>query len=528
MNLPLWFSNLLFWSAQVALLALAAAILIRFLGIRHPGALLVQWRGLLVISFLLPVLQPWRRPQIFAAISPAPSGAVSPALPAPTPIAPHGPLFTGTAAAEILGFVIVFGIALRLAIFIVGLVKLGQLRSSSSTIPVSSSADVLQRTRALIGVRAEFRISADVGSPVTFGLAAPLILLPERFLALDEQSQAAVACHELLHVRRRDWAHHLIEEILRVVFWFHPAILWLVARVRLAREQVVDLEVIRLTQARKTYLNALLEFTTSGRSRIAAIPAPPFLGEHQFVERVALMLKETHMSRTKLIASLSAVACALALCAVLAVAIFPLKAAPRPVAKPSPSALATKPVVNANRIWTDTVKRGGMSVQVRGLAKLLGSGNEVRVSLPELMMVDVRAGQSAVVDTHGGVVKGHVSSVSPHVELGLRTADVALDSPLPTGIAPSATLEATIQVRKLENVVYVGRPAQARAASKGPIVLPVFKVIDNGNAAERVSVQFGRVSVTTIQVLSGLNPGDTIILSDMSAYDQFARIQIKH
>ena len=69
---------------------------------------------------------------------------------------------------------------------------------------------------------------------------------------------------------------------------------------------------------------------------------------------------------------------------------------------------------------------------------------------------------------------------------------------------------------------------QARAASKGPIVLPVFKVIDNGNAAERVSVQFGRVSVTTIQVLSGLNPGDTIILSDMSAYDQFARIQIKH
>jgi beta-lactamase regulating signal transducer with metallopeptidase domain len=140
--------------------------------------------------------------------------------------------------------------------------------------------------------------------------------------------QATIACHELLHVRRRDWAHHLAEEILRGALWFHPAIAWLIARVRLAREQVVDLEVVRLTKERKPYLEALLEFA-AGRSRTASVPAPPFLVERQLPERVALMLKEVRMSRTRLIASLTATACCIALAMILSVSTFPLKAAPR-------------------------------------------------------------------------------------------------------------------------------------------------------------------------------------------------------
>src|SRR5206468_10325588 len=92
--------------------------------------------------------------------------------------------------------------------------------------------------------------------------------------------------------------HHLGEEILRAVFWFHPAIAWLVSRVRLAREQIVDLEVVRLTEARKPYLESLLEFA-NGPAPIAAIPAPPFLAERQLVERIALMLEEVRMSRRR-------------------------------------------------------------------------------------------------------------------------------------------------------------------------------------------------------------------------------------
>src|SRR5215475_1240229 len=161
--------------------------------------------------------------------------------------------------------------------------------------------------RSLVNARAEFRLSAQVKSPVTFGFATPVILLPERVISMSARAQAAIVCHELIHVLRRDWAHHLAEEIIRGTFWFHPGIAWLIGRVRLAREQVVDRQVLTLTNARKTYLEALLEFA-SNRPFTAAIPAPPFLVERQLAERVALMLKEVRMSRTRLIASLAAIA----------------------------------------------------------------------------------------------------------------------------------------------------------------------------------------------------------------------------
>src|SRR5256884_5094715 len=174
-----------------------------------------------------------------------------------------------------------------------------------------------------------FRSSAQVDSPVTFRFGAPGVLLPELFASWAPRFQSAIACHELLHVPRLDWVHHLGEEILRAVFWFHPAIAWLVSRVRLAREQIVDLEVVRLTEARKPYLASLLEFA-NGPAPIAAIPAPPFLAERQLVERIALMLEEVRMSRRRLIASLGAISCCLILIISLAAWTFPLQGGPLP------------------------------------------------------------------------------------------------------------------------------------------------------------------------------------------------------
>lgn len=530
LHLPLWFSNLLFWSAQVALLTLAAAALVRILRIRQPGALLAQWRVLLAVSLLLPVLQPWHRQAVLAGPDAAPRLPFSNAVPALTPPAsPHWQFPSWAVIAELLGLVIPLGIALRFVFFVLGLLKLKQLRRASLAIPPGSESDgVFEQARTFVGARAEFRVSPEVDSPVTFGFSAPAILLPERFLQLDAESQAAVACHELLHVRRRDWLHHFTEEILRVGLWFHPAILWLVARIRLSREQVVDLEVIKLTQARGSYVKALLEFANG--NRVTAVPAPPFLGERQLIERVSLMLKEVLMSRTRLVASLSAVALILSVIAIFAVSVFPLKtslASPLqddPFAAPlrgTATSLETQPVVDAKSIWTDQVKRGDMPIQVRGRAELVAL-KQARVSLPELLMADVRVGEPASVDTHDQTVKGHVSSVSPHVELGVRTADINLDSPLPKG---TALVDGMIQTTTLQNVVYVGLP-KAAAGSKGPIVLSMFKVSENGKEAQRVSVRFDHASATTIQVLSGLEPGDTIILSDMSRYDRFSRIQI--
>jgi beta-lactamase regulating signal transducer with metallopeptidase domain len=580
MNTPLWFSNLLFWSAQVAVLALAAAFLPRLLQLRQPRVLLAYWRALLAVAFLLPVIQPWHRVPAFSTIVLAPD--VTNVAAAPIPVASHWNFPSLELIVRILGVAILAGIAVRFAILALGLLKLRQFRQSSSSISsFAETAAVLEEMRAILKARAEFRLSTDVLSPVTFGFTAPVILLPARFPTMDARFQSAIACHELLHVRRRDWAHHLLEEVIRAIFWFHPAIAWLIARVRLAREQVVDLEVVQLTNARKPYLEALLEFTNA-RASISAVPAPPFLVERQLAERVALMLKEVRMSRTRLIASLTAISCCITLVIVLAVWTFPLKAAPRLPQNPPQggvaqgvsggvpgsvtggvsggvnggvpdrsaatppaqgvnggiaggisegSATAVRgisssdiPTVENNTIWTDTVKRGPMVRQVRGLGTLVRAKDSVnliaKVVLPESMTSEVHANQSAVISVQERpLAVGHVTSVSREVVNGTVTVDISLDA-VPTKFPTQ--VDATIDVEKLDNILYVGRPVQGAQNS----TIPLFKIVKDGTEAVRVEVKLGRVSVNTIEVLNGLKEGDKIILSDMSPYGNADRVHI--
>jgi len=467
--------------------------------------------------------------------------------------------------APILGMVILSGMVLRLAALALGLLKLRRLRQASSPIPPSSeSAGILQATRDLVAAPAEFRLSTQVDSPVTFGFVTPVILLPERFTSLDPRFQSAIACHELLHVRRRDWARHLGEENLRALFWFHPAVAWLISRVRLAREQIVDLEVVRLTEARKPYLEALLEFT-DGRASLAAIPAPPFLAERQLVERIALMLKEVHMSRKRLIASLTVIPCCLALVIALTARAFPLKAALRP----APPALksggqanlaggvaqgisrgiaggiskgivegvsggisrrittpAQEPHVDISAIWTDKVKRGAMLRQVRGLGTLVRADNSsnfiARVTLPQELVKLVEPNQNASVDMRKGIVKGHVSSVSAEIANGMGSVDIALAASPEVGFTAGHQIDATIDIEKLDNILQVGRPVQVSANASASL----FKIVNDGKEAERVVVKFGRTSVSTIEVLDGLKEGDTVIISDMSSVADAERIRL--
>ena len=116
--------------------------------------------------------------------------------------------------------------------------------------------------------------------------------------------QETIACHELLHVHRMDWLFTVSEEIVRALFWFHPAIWWLLGEIHLTREQVVDAEVVRLTQARQPYLNALLAIAST-QSRLDLAPAPLFLRKRHLTQRVSQILKEVNMSRTRIAASLA-------------------------------------------------------------------------------------------------------------------------------------------------------------------------------------------------------------------------------
>src|ERR1041385_5577948 len=152
--------------------------------------------------------------------------------------------------------------------------------------------------------RAELRLSADITSPVTFGIRNPVVLLPSRFPDLDSPTQEAILCHELLHVERRDWLFAVGEEFIRAVFWFHPAIWWLLGEIQLAREQAVDREVIDLTQERDHYVDALLGIAGT-RPQMDLAPAPMLLRRRHLKQRVVSILKDSRMSPVRILAALA-------------------------------------------------------------------------------------------------------------------------------------------------------------------------------------------------------------------------------
>ncbi len=144
------------------------------------------------------------------------------------------------------------------------------------------------------------------------------------------------------------------------------------------------------------------------------------------------------------------------------------------------------------------------------------------LQIPETQAHDVQLGQPAEIDTHNGTVPGHVTRIDPAVLNGTRTVDVSLDGPLPSGAVPQLSVDGTIDLAHLKNVLYVGRPALGNENS----TLSLFKIDPDGKGATRVPVKVGRASVNNIQVLAGLMEGDMVILSDMSRYDNVDRIQL--
>lgn len=145
------------------------------------------------------------------------------------------------------------------------------------------------------------------------------------------------------------------------------------------------------------------------------------------------------------------------------------------------------------------------------------------VRIAETQARDVQIGQSAAIDTRNGVVSGRVSRIDPAVQNGTVTVDVALQGPLPRGARPDLTVDGTIELERLANVLYVGRPAQGQPET----TIGLFRIVPGTNEAERVKVQLGRASVSTIEVRAGLAEGEKVILSDMSAWDAHDRVRIK-
>jgi RND family efflux transporter MFP subunit len=145
------------------------------------------------------------------------------------------------------------------------------------------------------------------------------------------------------------------------------------------------------------------------------------------------------------------------------------------------------------------------------------------LNIAETQAHDIAIGQPAEVDTHNGIVKGHVTRIDPAVLNGTRVVDVTLDGPLPAGAVPQLSVDGTVDLDRLTNVLYVGRPAFGNENS----TISLFKLGPDGKTAVRVPVKVGRASVNVIQVIEGLQDGDTVILSDMSRQDNVDRIRLE-
>ncbi|MGC1967197.1 MAG: HlyD family efflux transporter periplasmic adaptor subunit [Candidatus Acidiferrales bacterium] len=148
---------------------------------------------------------------------------------------------------------------------------------------------------------------------------------------------------------------------------------------------------------------------------------------------------------------------------------------------------------------------------------------KAQLKIAETQAKDVVIGQQASVDTHNGIIPGHVTRIDPAVVNGTVTVDVGLDGPLPPGARPDLSVEGTVEIERLADVLYVERPVHGEANS----TVGLFKLIDDGKDATRVQVALGRSSVNTVEILKGLQVGDKVILSDMSAWDNYDRVELK-
>jgi len=282
-------NNIAAYSLQLGLLIAIAAAVPLAVRIRTPATRLAFWHSVLAAGLSLPLIRPWAHLTAngLVTVTTVVRGTVRTAN-----------SFAPPNLSIILWTLLITGIAIRFGWLALGLLRLRRYRLRAEICQGASSA-------------AAVLLSGEISSPVTFGFLRPVILLPKEFPDLAAPVRNAILCHELLHVRRRDWLFTVIEEAIRSVLWFHPAIWWLLGEIQLAREQVVDQAVIRTTGFREPYVDALLAIA-GANPQLDLSPAPLFLRRRHLKQRVVSILKEVPMNRRK---SLSALAAGLAVMA---------------------------------------------------------------------------------------------------------------------------------------------------------------------------------------------------------------------
>ncbi len=289
-SMALLSAAILVYSAQVLIVVAMASLAVSLVRVALPAARLQYWRAVALLCLALP-----------AVGRAAPEGqeasvtfGFTPAIAASIDVPPMPSVESVASLLPWLPWLVGAGIVLRVALLAAGLARLRRFRRRSTEVTLEPALAAL---RLQLAPRSEVRGTDALSQPVTFGWRRPIVLVPPRFGALQAEAQKAVLCHELLHVARRDWPWIVTEEVLRAVFWFHPAMWWVLEQLHLSREQVVDHMVVARTSSRRVYMDALMGFADATG---ATSPAIAFLRRRHLASRLHQLSKEPHMSRFRL------------------------------------------------------------------------------------------------------------------------------------------------------------------------------------------------------------------------------------
>ena len=391
-----------------------------------------------------------------------------------------------------------------------GCISAAALRRSHHAPAPPAWQQALDRLMERMHVSRPVRLLASdrVDSPLVVGWLRPVILAPVGVLCgLSPEQIEALLAHELAHVRRHDYLVNVLQGIAESLLFYHPAVWWISRQIRAEREHCCDDLAVDASGDVLVYARALAELESM---RPAHFKAALSANDGSLLRRIRRL---TNPAAAHTLAGWGAAWSlgALLLLGIAGVAVTGAQG-------------QSQPVVNLDTLWTDTVKQGDMKLEVHGLGRLT-SGHTAALKVAETHVQDVRQGKPAMIGFRNRreIVRGKVAVVHPEVANGTMTVDVVIDDVLPPGINLQEPVDGTITLGGLTNVIYVGRPAFGSSNSR----VMLFKLEPDGRSAKKVPVQFGAAAVNRIEIKSGLQPGDKVIISDMSQYDGVAAIVLR-
>jgi len=307
-------TSVLAGSLQLAVVTAVAWLTVFICRVRAPRALLLHYQIALLAGLVLPLVsavvpqvdQPaavWKATSVIAAID----GTAGP---------------DSSRLASCLAVILLVGIGARALWLVAGFMRLRRYRQSPRPFDhLPAAVAVLQST---LGIRARWFAGDQVPSAATYGIRRPVVLLPAHVASLPDAMLQMVACHELVHIARRDWIAVVAEEIVRTLFWFHPAIWFLLDRIRLHREQVVDERVVAALGDRRAYASALLDLVGSDNALQPQLVSG-WLQSRHLRARIHTIMRGGSMSTRRLALTATFLAATLATTGVWAAQAFPVQ-----------------------------------------------------------------------------------------------------------------------------------------------------------------------------------------------------------